>query len=675
MFLTLVTLLFLVSGQCSLCHLKTYNVPCNPEKYCSHIEVFISANGIENSECLLNVTLIAYNMHSSLPRSVGFSFNRQNKILDHICTKFKFGGTSAKIYTGSEAYKTGSSIYMNGNLICTWIAQPFAVNQSPYDIESLDLVYNTNYSLVLRLDRVDLIVAKDSSELPWHQLGYFECGGYKIYGNNEYRLRIKKETKEVQLWQRPSNEPSNIVEVFLTHRSKTSLVILCNYFERVSYAFIENSDKTRFLIRYYKFDDTCSMVLPDTFKCEDGLCSVLNSNFDLQIKSDNKLIYSFHNLNFNGSNSGSTSLVAGSTIIYPEMMPIIVISLFLVNFIESTNGYDPCSSKVYKLSYGSTDNLLVEAQISVIEHDNIWDHHLNVTLIGHNVPERAIRRIGLAFTKGDQYFTYFCTKLQTGLTEASTLQNGLTEIKGSSIYLPNKLVCWWITDSAKSWPSINGREMDLINDCDYRIILTSDKTNALVASNAEDIPICRRKYTKCSGNGNYGNSNYSLVIRPNEHSIAFYLQVLNDDPPAVTEVKFTSLEGTRISIICNHTQYNVFGYISDNFDSTSVPSSQLEITTISDIECGWKLPRSITFSSKSYEIGKIEGELSIIADGSIVYQENNVKLKYLTTKKSTNLLIIILPIGLILILIIMILFVLYRKQFFHHIFNSFLSVR
>uniref|UniRef100_T1KAS2 CUB domain-containing protein n=1 Tax=Tetranychus urticae TaxID=32264 RepID=T1KAS2_TETUR len=352
------------------------------------------------------------------------------------------------------------------------------------------------------------------------------------------------------------------------------------------------------------------------------------------------------------------------------MIPIIGVSLFFVNLIESTVGCDPCYSKVFKLSYGSTHNLLVEAHINVIEHEEIFKNHLNITLIGHNVEERVFRKISLKLQKKDQFFTYSCSKSTHGATEAIIAENYNLRSGGSSIYLPDKLICWWILDNYY-WPFMNNKPMDLVNECDYQIFLISDQTSALVANNGEDVPICGMKYTKCVGNQNYGNNNYSLIIKPNDNTISFYLQVRIADTPKVTEVKLTSSDGTRISIICNHTQYNVSGYISDNFGSPSIPLSQLDYSRVTNIECGWILPQSITYSNKFYEIAKIKGELSIIADGSTVYQENHFKLTNFTTKKSTNLLIIILPIVLILIFIILILSVIYRKRIFHYIFHRF----
>ncbi|XP_025017670.1 uncharacterized protein LOC112539408 [Tetranychus urticae] len=316
MLLTLTsTLLFLVSGECkqnSLCRLKTYSVPCNPSTSCSHVEVLISVNEIENGESDFNVTLVAYNMDPSKSHGIMLTFAGQKKTLKFSCLKLDLGSTQSSVYNNKNRLMTGSSIYMNGNLICTWIAQPFTYKQSPYAIELLDLVYNANYSLELQLDENVSIIAQDASELPWYQLGFTKCGGYQIYGDNEYQLIIKKKMNFVQFWINTFDKTPKFLRVSLSHES-LFLNILCNYTFPIAAGYSLSFDGTigSFTDDRPNFNkivgNLCSVDLPDTFECKKGLCSIWDLTFDLDLSDDEKLIYSLHNLKLNESLSGSRS--------------------------------------------------------------------------------------------------------------------------------------------------------------------------------------------------------------------------------------------------------------------------------------------------------------------------------------------------------------------------------
>ncbi|XP_015790315.1 uncharacterized protein LOC107367145 [Tetranychus urticae] len=256
--------------------------------------------------------LVAYNMEPSKSHGIMLTFAGQKKTLKLSCLKLDLGLTQSSVYNNKNRLMTGSSIYMNGNLICTWIAQPFTFKQSPYAIELLDLVYNANYSLALRLDENDSIIAQDASELPWYQLGFTKCGGYQIYGDNEYQLIIKKKMNLVQFWINTFDKTPKFLRVSLSHES-LFLNILCNYTFPIAAGYSLSFDGTigSFTDDRPNFNkivgNLCSVDLPDTFECKKGLCSIWDLTFDLDLSDDEKHIYSLNNLKLNESLSGSRS--------------------------------------------------------------------------------------------------------------------------------------------------------------------------------------------------------------------------------------------------------------------------------------------------------------------------------------------------------------------------------
>uniref|UniRef100_T1KAS1 CUB domain-containing protein n=1 Tax=Tetranychus urticae TaxID=32264 RepID=T1KAS1_TETUR len=344
MLLTLTsTVLFLVSKQCeesSSCRLKTYSIPCNPSTYCSHVEVLISVNEIENNESDFNVTLVAYNMDPSKSHSIMLTFTGQKRTLMYSCAKLRLGKTESGVFNNKRRLMTGSSIYMNGNLICTWIAQPFTSKQTPYDVELLDLVYSANYSIALVSDVIDSVIAEDSTELPWYQLAFTKCGGYQIYGNNEYQLIIKKRTDFVQFWINSFDKNPKMLEVSLSHES-SFLVILCNYTNPIVYGYGLSFDGTvGFLTddkpKYNKIvGNLCLVDLPDTFTCKKGLCSIWDSTFNLHIKDDKRHHYNLQNLKLSESISGSKSSCDDLAILSSFVIASILMIIALIFYVYS----------------------------------------------------------------------------------------------------------------------------------------------------------------------------------------------------------------------------------------------------------------------------------------------------------------------------------------------------
>uniref|UniRef100_T1K5C0 CUB domain-containing protein n=1 Tax=Tetranychus urticae TaxID=32264 RepID=T1K5C0_TETUR len=322
-----------------------------------------------------------------------------------------------------------------------------------------------------------------------------------------------------------------------------------------------------------------------------------------------------------------------------KMISFFVFLVLLIDITQSHNNCnDGCLTKTYCLSADGSDvcsnNNLVQVKFSVNELLQYKDY-LNITLIGSQIEPADTRTISLQFYTNTPVVTYSCTKSSLGSTSASIVQNGNTYTIGSSYYFENSLLCSWIMSKDDlSWPTYNGRKIDLITDSSYKLVLNSDSLNHLIARDTSQLPIYQMQFLKCC-NQIHGTQDYQLIVKQADYSTTFYLYEVDSTAVNNVAVSLSSSDNRSLTINCNLGYNSITGTLRTDSNTESI-SGQLYSKYVDNYRCAWSQPFTIKSSYKPFETKNRVFDLKIVADNIVVYTESDVSLKGLASSVTAN---------------------------------------
>ncbi|XP_053201514.1 uncharacterized protein LOC128386501 isoform X1 [Panonychus citri] len=306
------------------CGIKKYCLSTNYTTNCSRndcmVQVKISVIEREYFDEYLNFTLIGYNIKETESRTIGLQFRKPNSNVVYSCVKQISGLTSATVTQGAVNATLGSSIYLNGNLYCTWI---MAKSDSSWPVDEgkkADLVVDHDYQVSILADSRSVAVGENSSELPIYQMKFINCCtnsganiGYKVRGNREYLLIAKEKVNSTDFLLQVIGQSPKIVRVALNNSDGLGIVAECNYenasFNGLATIGTVSSSINNQLDHSKIYDYRCSWTLPKIVKCLYGVLDTKKVSYKLQIIADGVAVYNQTNVKLNSALSTLSNLI------------------------------------------------------------------------------------------------------------------------------------------------------------------------------------------------------------------------------------------------------------------------------------------------------------------------------------------------------------------------------
>lgn len=264
----------------------------------------------------LNFTLISYAIGESEVRSIGLqltkpisSANPTSSSILYSCAKLNSGLTSAKVTIETFSQPIGSSIYLNGNLYCSWIASRNDLIWPIDGSKRADLVNDNSYQLYLQLNGSKVMVANQSTSLPIYRRQYVQnrCQ-YKALGESNYQLITKRSTNGqiIDFMLQFSDSNPDVIQLILNQSNETTLIVECSLSDNIIKFYATIGFETIYLSGNLKerkiFDNQCSWTLPGKILVNNKLTINIDSvKFkSIQIVADRLTVFNQSNVNLTG---------------------------------------------------------------------------------------------------------------------------------------------------------------------------------------------------------------------------------------------------------------------------------------------------------------------------------------------------------------------------------------
>uniref|UniRef100_T1KH03 CUB domain-containing protein n=1 Tax=Tetranychus urticae TaxID=32264 RepID=T1KH03_TETUR len=297
------------------CLTKTYCLSNDGSTQCSKNNLVTAQFGVlkkSSSTEMLHLTLTGYNIEATKDHTVRLSFRKNSAKTIFTCYKSPLGATKASVFQGSTEYGSGSSYYQQDLLTCSWIFSRSDPIWPAYYNNPVDLISDKSFALQLDYDTLNGTVAQDTSELPIYRMKFLKCCNH-VYGTDNYLLIINQ-TDQTDFYAQVMDVKPSIMTIALTNVDKTVLAFKCYFKIPLIQGYIQNGTKSTTindqLFDTYIYNSRCSWSIHSYLNASSTHSSldISKGTFNLQINSDDHLVYSEENISLRSSSPSLSSV-------------------------------------------------------------------------------------------------------------------------------------------------------------------------------------------------------------------------------------------------------------------------------------------------------------------------------------------------------------------------------
>uniref|UniRef100_T1KVQ6 Uncharacterized protein n=1 Tax=Tetranychus urticae TaxID=32264 RepID=T1KVQ6_TETUR len=275
----------------------------------------------------IQLTLTGYSIEPKATKTIAIDLQDPSGLATaYSCYKPSSGSTSCKVVKDAVEHVTGTSSYSNDVLSCTWVFNADDDIWPTIHKKPVDLINDNSLAIVLKYGEKKVTVAEDTSELPIYKVKFLKCC-YKVHGNENFVLTFKQSDHvEYFLQVTKDTAPPSQASVILIDPSGIEIMFTC-YFGEDGYLSANilahgngTSSVSKQLYRQQLGESRCTWASPLAFTSETGVINTTNTKFDLQVLTDDTVVYSEEGV-YLGNNA--SSLRINFTIIMTLIMTIL----------------------------------------------------------------------------------------------------------------------------------------------------------------------------------------------------------------------------------------------------------------------------------------------------------------------------------------------------------------
>uniref|UniRef100_T1KI07 CUB domain-containing protein n=1 Tax=Tetranychus urticae TaxID=32264 RepID=T1KI07_TETUR len=276
-----------------------------------------------NGENYLTIDLVGYKVNME---SVSLLLTADGIENVYSCKMISIlGDTDASVTIEGKAFRNGSSVYLDGNLLCSWTMSIKDQVWPHFKGQPIDLISDDKFSIVLERNDISLIVSPLTDQLTISRMKFLKCC-HRVYGNDQYQLVVvptrHSTTLQIQsIRLKPIVFTLNLVspngELIFDCFPQSNLLMAYAKIDRVLYSMAD-----QLLSQRVNPPFICSWSLPLTFKGSTGLnYQVTEQVYGAKIYADSQIVYSNDYIQLTSFSFQSIS--PSSTLIF--------VTLFIVN--------------------------------------------------------------------------------------------------------------------------------------------------------------------------------------------------------------------------------------------------------------------------------------------------------------------------------------------------------